>query len=193
LLLTIRSITRATTLFALAVLLLAGTATSASAQDDLPAKTTIMGGYSFMIDRSWDENLPYGLVAALAQRFNETASLVFEASGQRGKYGATDFSIERWAFLGGLKLQSTGGGEALLPFIQVLGGLSRQAGDVGIQNGWIIQGGGGIDLRFHERFALRAFADYRFLRESQQDREGKHGTNWNQYRFGGGLVIAIRK
>ena len=72
-----------------------------------------------------------------------------------------------------------------MPFIQVLGGLSRQAGDVGIQNGWIIQGGGGIDLRFHERFALRAFGDYRFLREL--------GQSWNEYRFGGGLVIAIRK
>jgi hypothetical protein len=185
LLLTNRSITRATTLISLAVLLLAATATSASAQDDVPPRTTIFGGYTFMIDRSWDENLPYGLVAALSQRFNETTSLVFEASGQHGKYGTSDFNIERWAFLGGLKLQSTGGGEALMPFIQVLGGLSRQAGDVGIQNGWIIQGGGGIDLRFHERFALRAFGDYRFLREL--------GQSWNEYRFGGGLVIAIRK
>ena len=180
-----RSLTRATTLIASAVVLLAATATSASAQDDLPAKTTIFGGYSFMVDRSWDQNLPYGLVAAISQRVNETASLVFEASGQRGEYGSTNFTIDRWAFLGGLKLQSTGGGEALMPFIQVLGGLSRQAGDVGIQHGWIIQGGGGIDLRFHERFALRAFGDYRFLREL--------GQSWNEYRFGGGLVIAIRK
>ena len=191
--LTIRSLTRTTSLIALSVLLLAGTATSASAQDDLPPKMSIMGGYSFMIDRSWDENLPYGLVAALSYRFNETGSLVFEASGQRGQYLTTDFNIERWAFLGGFKLQSTGGGEALMPFIQVLGGLSRQAGDVGIQHGWIIQGGGGIDLRVNERFALRAFADYRFLRENQHSREGTFGTNWNQYRFGGGLVVALRK
>jgi hypothetical protein len=183
--LTMRSLTRAITLMTLAGLLLAGTATSASAQDDVPARTTIMGGYSFMIDRSWDQNLPYGLIASLAQRFNETGSLVFEVSGQRGKYATTDFNIDRWAFLGGFKLQSTGGGEALMPFIQVLGGLSRQAGDVGIQNGWIIQGGGGIDLRFHERFALRAFGDYRFLREL--------GQSWNEYRFGGGLFIAITK
>ena len=192
-LLTIRSLTRATTLIAFSVLLVAGTATSASAQDDLPPKMSIMGGYSFMIDRSWDENLPYGLVAALAYRFSETGSLVFEASGQRGKYVTTDFNIERWAFLGGFKLQSTGGGEALMPFIQVLGGLSRQAGDVGIQHGWIIQGGGGIDLKFSERFALRAFGDYRFLRENHHDLTGTHGTNWNQYRFGGGLVIALRR
>jgi len=180
-----RSLTRATTLIVLAVLLLACTPASASAQDDVPPRTTIMGGYSFMIDRSWDENLPYGLIAALAHRFNETASLVFEASGNRGNYRTTDFNIDRWAFLGGFKLQSTGGGEALMPFIQVLGGVSRQAGDVGILHGWIIQGGGGIDLRFHERFALRAFGDYRFLRED--------GLSWNEYRFGGGLVIAIRK
>lgn len=61
-----------------------------------------MGGYSYMIDRSWEQSLPYGLVAALAQRFNETGSVVFEVSGQRGKYRATDFNIDRWAFLGGL-------------------------------------------------------------------------------------------
>ena len=180
-----RSLPRAITLITLAGLLLAGTATSASAQDDVPPKMSIMGGYSFMIDRSWDENLPYGLIAALGYRFSETASLVFEASGNRGNYLTTDFNIDRWAFLGGLKLQSTGGGEALMPFIQVLGGLSRQAGDVGIQHGWIIQGGGGVDLRFHERFALRAFGDYRFLREL--------GQSWNEYRFGGGLVIALRR
>jgi len=169
----------------LAGVLLATFATSALAQEDVPAKTTLMGGYSFMIDRSWDEHLPIGIVAAISQRFNDTTSFVFEASGQRGKYGSTDFNIDRWAFLGGIKLQSTGGGEALMPFIQVLSGLSRQAGDVGILNGFIAQGGGGIDLKFKERFSLRAFADYRFLREN--------GLNWNEYRVGGGLVYALRK
>ena len=165
--------------------LLSAFAAPAWAQEDVPAKTTLMGGYSFMIDRSWQERLPYGLVAALAHRFNETASIVGEVSGQRGKYGDTRFEIDRWAFLGGLKLQSTGGGEALMPFVQVLTGLSRQAGDVGIQHGFLVQAGGGVDLRFKERWSLRAFADYRWLRED--------GVNWNQYRAGGGVVYAIRR
>ena len=169
----------------LSLVLLAAFAGPAWAQEDVPAKTTLMGGYSYMVDRSWSQNLPYGLVAALAQRFNETSSVVFEVSGQRGKSGTTNFNIDRWAFLGGLKLQSTGGGEALMPFIQVLTGLSRQAGDVGILNGFLLQAGGGIDLKFRERFSLRAFADYRLLREA--------GTRWNQYRVGGGLVYAIRR
>ena len=144
-----------------------------------------MGGYSYMVDRSWAEKLPYGLVAALAQRFNETGSLVFEVSGQRGKLGSTRFSVERWAFLGGVKMQSTGGGEALMPFVQILGGLSRQAGDPGILNGWILQAGGGVDLKFRERFSLRAFGDYRLLRED--------GQRWNEYRVGGGIVYSLRK
>jgi len=150
-----------------------------------------MGGYSYLVDRSWQEKLPIGLVAALSHRFNETSSLVFEASGQRGKYLDTKFNIERWAFLGGLKLQSTGGGEALMPFVQALAGLSRQAGDVGILNGLLLQAGGGVDLRFGERFSLRAFADYRWLRE----RSGEGGTmaHYNQYRVGGGVVYAIRR
>jgi len=168
-----------------AALLVAAYASPAAAQDDVPAKTTLMGGYSYMVDRSWSEKLPYGLVAAIAQRFNETGSLVFEVSGQRGKLGSTEFNIERWGFLGGVKLQSTGGGEALMPFVQVLGGLSRQAGDVGIQNGWLLQAGGGVDLKFRERLSLRAFADYRLLREL--------GERWNEYRVGGGIVFALWK
>ena len=182
--LTSRSFIRATVI-GVAAFIAFGIATPAWAQEDLPPKTTIMGGYTYLIDRSWDTKLPYGLVAALAQRLNETGSVVFEVNGQRGKWNKTRFNIDRWSFLGGFKLQSTGGGEALLPFIQVLAGLSRQAGDVGIQNGLLLQAGGGIDLRFKERFALRAFGDYRFLREA--------GEHWNQYRFGGGLVYAIRK
>ena len=173
----------------LAAAFLAGSAAPAWAQDDVPARTTIMGGYSFMIDRSWQERLPYGLVAALAQRFNETGSIVFEVSGQRGRLGETPFFIERWAFLGGFKLQSTGGGEALMPFVQVLAGLSRQAGDPGILHGFILQGGGGIDLRFRERWSLRAFADYRLLRETAFSTP----ENWNQYRVGGGIVYALRR
>lgn len=183
--LTTRSFIRIVSRTVLAGVLLAGFASTASAQEDVPAKTTLMGGYSFMVDRSWEQNLPYGLVAALAQRFNDTGSVVFEASGQRGKYSTTNFNIDRWAFLGGLKMQSTGGGEALMPFVQVLTGLSRQAGDVGIQHGFIVQGGGGVDLRFSERFSLRAFADYRWLREL--------GLNSNEYRVGGGIVYNLRK
>ena len=148
-----------------------------------------MGGYSFMLDRSWSEKLPTGLVAAMSQRFSDTGSLVFEVSGQRGKLGTTPYKIERWGFLGGLKMQSTGGGEALMPFIQVMAGLSRQAGDVGILNGLALQGGGGIDLRFRERWCLRAFADYRFIKETTLDGP----QHWNQYRVGGGIVYALRK
>jgi hypothetical protein len=175
--------------FALAAAILTGSAAPALAQDDVPAKTTLMGGYSFMVDRSWQEKLPQGLVAALGHRFNETGSYVFEISGQRGRLGTTPFFVERWAFLGGFKLQSTGGGEALMPFVQVLVGLSRQAGDPGILHGFIVQGGGGVDLKFRERWSLRAFADYRLLRE----RALATPERWNQYRVGGGVVYSLRR
>ena len=151
-----------------------------------------MGGYSYLVDRSWQEKLPYGLVAALSHRFTETASFVGEVSGNRGKLGTTRFEVDRWAFLGGVKLQSTGGGEALMPFVQVLTGLSRQAGDVGIRNGFLVQAGGGIDLRFRERWSLRAFADYRWLREPRSS-PNDPGPNFNQYRAGGGIVYALRR
>jgi len=173
---------------ALSIVLLVGVTAPAFAQEDVPPKTTLMGGYSFMIDRSWESKMPYGLVAALSQRFSETGSLVFEASGQRGKLDS-GFKVERWAFLGGVKLQSTGGGEAVMPFVQFMAGLSRQAGDVGILNGAALQAGGGMDLRFKERWFLRAFADYRWIRETIITGP----RHWNQYRFGGGIVYALRK
>lgn len=164
--------------------IVAGWASPAWAQEDVLPKTTIMGGYSFMVDRSWQERLPLGWVAALSQRISDRVSIVGEASGSYGKFADTNFTIERYAFLGGVKWQSSGA-EGLVVFLQGLAGLSRQAGDVGILNGFLLQPGGGVDLRVTERMSFRAFADYRWLHED--------GVRWNQYRAGGGVVINLRR
>jgi hypothetical protein len=163
----------------LAMLLMA--AAPAAAQEQHP-KTTIMGGYMFAQDKPWDENLPWGWIISASQLLGGRASVIGEISAGYGEYGETRFSIQRWAFLGGIRIQ---GGEGLRPFIQGMAGLSRQAGEVGIQDGFLMQAGGGVDLYLNERFSLRGYGDYRMLYELD--------AYYNQFRFGGGIVYNIRK
>ncbi len=85
--------------------------------------------------------------------------------------------------MGGIKL--SGGEGQLRPFFQVVGGYSRQGGDVGIATGYALQPGGGVDFALTEKINLRAQGDFRFLREND--------TNWTSYRLSGGLVIYLGK
>ena len=146
-------------------------------------KTNLMFGYAYMRDYSWEEHLLLGWVATLSHRLTNNLSIVGEAGGSHGEKGTTGFTIQRYAFMGGLKL--SGGEGQLRPFFQVIGGYSRQGGDVGIANGFAIQPGGGVDFALTEKINLRGQGDFRILREN--------GENWTAYRFSGGLVIYLGK
>jgi hypothetical protein len=174
----------------LALTLLALAPGRADAQIDLLPRLTITGGYQYMLDKSWEEKLDKGWVAAVAYKIGEITSVVAEGSGSYGKLTGTNWTIERYAFLGGIKFQV--GGEGPRPFVQFMAGLSRQAGDVGIVNGLALQPGGGVDLPFGERLSLRVFGDYRLIRE--KDRSLATGPVWvryNQYRVGGAVVWVL--
>jgi len=158
-------------------------AAPAAAQEEVLPRLSVVVGYNFLRDPSWDTNMEWGWMTAVSFKIAERASVVAEGSGSYGEYGATRFTIERYGILGGIKIQ--GGGDGPRPFVQGLAGLSRQAGDVGVLNGFIFQPGGGIDLRIAERISVRGFGDYRLLRED--------GVFWHQWRFGGGVLIKIWK
>jgi hypothetical protein len=145
--------------------------------------TNLTFGYQYMYDGSWSEHLLIGYFASITHRIKPTLALVGEAGGSNGQYKTTNFRIERYAFLGGLRLM--GGEGEVRPFFQVLAGYSRQGGDVGIANGIAVQPGGGADLAVTESLTIRAQADYRFLRED--------GHNYNQYRLSGGLIWYLGK
>ena len=153
--------------------------------DQSPAEpaTNVMGGYAYFRDSAWSEQLLLGWVATVSHRVADYVSIVGEVGGSHGKFRATDFSIQRYAFLGGLKL--SGGEGQVRPFFQILAGLSRQGGDVGIANGVAFQPGGGVDLTVNDWLTLRAQGDFRWLREN--------GVNWKQYRISGGVVIYLGK
>ena len=157
-------------------------AAPAAAQEETLPKLSVMAGYNFLKDPSWDSNLKFGWVVAVSQKVAERLSIVAEGSGSYGKITTTPFKVERYGILGGLKIQ--GGGDGPRIFVQFLTGLSRQAGDPGIQNGFIFQPGGGVDFRLAERVSVRGFGDYRMLREL--------GVFHHQYRIGGGILIKLR-
>jgi len=163
---------------AAAVLLLAPAAVGA--QELAPPRFTISAGYQFMSDSSWDTRLTLGWVGTVTQKLNDRTFVVAEGSGGYGDT-TSGFQIERYAILGGFKVQPPGDGPRI--FIQVLAGLSRQAGDVGVQNGFIAQPGGGVEWTINPRFNGRAFGDYRFLHED--------GRNYHGYRVGAALVIVL--
>jgi hypothetical protein len=85
--------------------------------------------------------------------------------------------------MGGVKV--FGGEGQVRPFFQIIGGLSRQGGDVGQLNGIAIQPGGGADFFINDRWTFRAQGDFRFLYE-----EGAFRT---AYRGSGGVVFYLGK
>jgi hypothetical protein len=164
----------------LAATLLLMAPAGATAQELAPPRFTISAGYQFMNDPSWETRLTLGWVGAVTAKLNERTFVVAEGSGGYGDTSA-GFQIERYAILGGIKIQPPGDGPRI--FVQILSGLSRQAGDVGIQNGLIGQAGGGVEWPINARFNGRAFGDYRFLREE--------GQNYHGYRAGAALVWVL--
>lgn len=173
---------RARVVFGLCVLsLLAVLPAVADAQELAAPRLTVSGGYQFMNDPSWSTYLKFGWVAAVTQKLNDRTFVVAEGSGSYGDIPGGPFMVERYAFLGGLKFQPPGDGPRI--FVQTLAGLSRQAGDPGIQNGFIAQAGGGVEWVINEKLNGRAFGDYRYLREL--------GENYHGFRFGGALVFVL--
>ena len=71
----------------------------------------------------------------------------------------------------------------------MLGGYSRQGGDVGIANGIALQPGGGVDFTLNDKITLRGQGDIRFLYETT----GNASDHWINYRISGGLVIYLGK
>ena len=143
----------------------------------------LSGGYAYMRDYSWDEHLLLGWVATLGFRITKNVSIVGEVGGGHGEFRDTGFTIQRYALLGGMKVM--GGEGRLRPFFQGLAGMTRQGGDVGLAEGYAFQPGGGVDFSLTEKIVLRGQADFRWMRENDE--------NWSSYRFSGGLVFSFGK
>lgn len=155
------------------------------AQSDEPQEPrwNLSAGYSYLYDGSWKEHLLYGFYGSISRRITPILQIVGEADGHHGEYGTTGFTIQRYAFLGGVRIM--GGEGEVRPFFQAMAGYSRQGGDVGLAHGIALQPGAGVDLTMNEWLTLRAQGDYRFLRED--------GVNYNQFRVSAGIVLYFGK
>jgi hypothetical protein len=125
----------------------------------------------------------YGWQATLSFRLTTNLSIVGEIGGSHGLFRDTNFTIQRYALLGGMKL--SGGEGRMRPFFQVLFGGTRQGGDVGLANGLALQPGGGADLELNDRFTFRGQGDYRIMRED--------GEIYTGYRASGMIIIYLGK
>ena len=153
-----------------------------STDEIVEPRINFMAGYQYLHDFSWDSSMLLGWSAALSYRMKGNIHIVGEASGSHGET-VNGFTVQRYAFLGGLKI--TGGEGQVRPFFQVLGGMSRQGGDVGELNGIALQPGGGADFYMNDRWTLRAQGDFRFVFEEGELRMG--------YRATGGVVFFLGK
>ena len=162
---------------------LAPPAPSAPEEPAGQSRFNLMGGYSYLHDGAWDEDLFLGWMATLTYRLTTNVSIVGEIGGHHGEYGNTGFSIQRYALLGGMKI--TGGEDRIRPFFQFVAGGSRQGGDVGLATGIVVQPGGGADFMLTDKITLRAQGDFRWMLEDDELYTG--------YRVSGGIVIQLGK
>ena len=164
--------------FVVAATLLASSAsTSATAQDAW--KNDVFAGYSVLApggtgcdDCETDDGgseILHGWHASVAWGFSGRLALVLDASGHQG---GNDFGedLDVLSLMAGPRLRLGNG--RFRPFVHVLGGVVRSKIGIGIfevdlsesSTGAGGAAGGGVDIAFGERWAVRAGADYRFAR-----------------------------
>lgn len=149
-------------LLAVAALALAA-APAASAQE---ARGDLFAGYSML---KTDDDTLHGWHAALGIPLSGRLGLVFDASGHRGT-GADGTDLSALALMGGPRLWLSQG--RVRPFAHVIAGVVRSKAGIEVSNVEISESttdfggaaGGGVDVGFGERWALRAAADYRVVK-----------------------------
>jgi hypothetical protein len=155
-------------------------------EDPGERRTSISFGYAYFRDGSWAETLRFGFISTLSHRLTRNFALVAEFGGSHGEYRNTGFSIQRYALLGGIKL--IGGEGQIRPFFLGMAGGTRQGGEVGLANGVVVQGGGGAEFVFSERWSVLGQADYRVWYENREIYTGYRVAGHFAWHFGPGRV-----
>jgi hypothetical protein len=164
--------------------LIAAGAASVSAQQD--RGTDGFAGYSML--RSGEENL-HGWHVALGIGVSGRVGILVDASGHQ----ATDASgtdLSAFSVMAGPRV-SFGGGR-VRPFLHVLAGLVRSKAGIEVSGVEITEStsdaggaaGGGVDLGFGERWALRGAADYRLTKADDETVGDPRFSAGVVYRFG---------
>ncbi len=171
--------------FGLAAALLAVGSTGASAQH--ASKGDVFAGYSMLAS---DGETMHGWHAALGWGvWGPNVGLVLDVSGHQGSDAeGTDVSV--LSLMAGPRL--TFGAGRLRPFVHVIGGGVRAKASVSVFDVEISESstdfggaaGGGFDLGFGERWALRLAGDYRVVKVDEGTARDPRFSAGVAYKFG---------
>jgi hypothetical protein len=150
-------------LLAVAALALAAVPVAAPAQD---ARADLFAGYSML--KAEDDTL-HGWQAALGFPLSGRLGLVVDVSGHQGT-GADGTDLSALALMAGPRLWLSQG--RVRPFVHVIAGVVRSKAGIEVSNVEISESatdfggaaGGGVDVGFGARWALRGAADYRVVK-----------------------------
>ena len=171
--------------FRLAAALVAAVGSTAASAQDAP-KGDAFAGYSML---ARDGETLHGWHAALGWGLTRRIGLLFDVSGHKGSdVEGTDVSL--LSLMAGPRV--TFGGGRLRPFVHVLGGIVRTKASVSVFDVEISESstdfggaaGGGFDLGFGDRWALRLAGDYRVVKVGEETARDPRFSAGVAYRFG---------
>ena len=168
---------------------------SAVAQDERGLE--LAGGYSAMRDYDGDVTFPRGWFASVAVDLAGPLALAGDASGSYKSMGGLDIdlSMNIHTVMGGPRLVWRTGRVA--PYGQMLFGVARFATTFTIpgetlsdaQTHFATAPGGGIDLRFSDRGAVRLGASIRWIRSETFTPTGSEPFTFREFQFIAGVVF----
>jgi len=173
--------------FTLACVLMLAMAAPAAAQGKARPDVAI----SWALIAAEDLTIPVGWLGAVSVPLGKNMAVVgeFGANYKTMTEFGVDVNVSEQAFLGGVKVQ--GSSPKVRPFIQSLFGGARYSGgadagdfNVGVsQTNFAIQTGGGVDVFFSKKVALRIQGDVRFVTGSD--------ASSTEFRFAAGVAFAF--
>jgi hypothetical protein len=179
----------------IALVLAAALPRPAAAQDE--RRVELAGGYSLMRDYDGDATFPGGWFATIAADVAGPLVLVGDVSGSYKSMGGLDVNVSTniHTFMGGPRLAWRG--SRVAPYVQVLFGAARFATTYTLpgerlsdaRNYFAMAPGGGLDIPFSRRAAVRVGASIRLIRSEASTPSGSEPFTYREFQFTTGVVI----
>jgi hypothetical protein len=167
----------------------------ANAQNE--QRVELAGGYSLMRDYDGDATFPGGWFAAVAAAVAGPLALVGDASGSYKSMGGLDVNLSTniHTFMGGPRLAWRA--SRVEPYVQMLFGVARFSTTYTLpedrlsdaQNYFAMAPGGGIDIPFSGRAAVRLGASIRLIRSETSTATGSEPFTYREFQFITGVAI----
>jgi len=166
-----------------------------AAQED--RRVELAGGYAAMRDYDGEATFPRGWFASVGADVAGPLAIVGEATGSYKSMGGLDINVSMniHTFMGGPRLAWRTG--RVSPYGQVLFGVARfrttytlpdeRLSDT--KNHFAIAPGGGIDLPFSDRGAIRVGTSIRFIRSETFTPTGSEPFTFREFQFTAGVVL----